>query len=112
MSEKLVAAIQQDLRTRKHNLSVSFNDPGDDCGTEVSLAMHLVGSHYNEFRVHMNQYTGCFDSQQMRLADPTYNPEDNIPLMIEIVVSKLRPCEDKLEEIEALFYEAMKRDGK
>ena len=54
ISADLYDIIQQDLRTKKHKLNFSYNDPGSDVGTEVELAFHLVGSHYNEFKVRMN----------------------------------------------------------
>ena len=88
-------------------MSVSFNDPGDDIGTEISYEMHLVGRHYNEFKTHMNQYIGCFDPEEKRLADADFNSEDNVHLMVEFVIGKFKGVEDKLEEIEALFYHKM-----
>ena len=61
MQDKLYNVMQQDLRTKKHKLNLSFNDPELDLGTELEMAFHLVGSHYNSFKVRMNQYEGTFD---------------------------------------------------
>ena len=54
MSDDVLDSLQQDLRTKKHKINISFNDPGVDCGTEVNISAHLVGSHYNMFKVRMN----------------------------------------------------------
>jgi len=61
MSDDLFDALQQDLRTKKHSINVSFNDPGANSGTEISIEAHLVGSHYNAFKARMNKYAGTFD---------------------------------------------------
>jgi len=53
ISDDLYEVMQQDLRTKKHKLHFSYNNP-TDIGTEIELAFHLVGSHYNEFKVRMN----------------------------------------------------------
>ena len=47
ISDDLYEIMQQDLRTKKHKINFSYNNP-TDVGTEIEVAFHLVGSHYNE----------------------------------------------------------------
>ena len=61
LSDKYKEAMNEDLKTRSHSMSVAFNDPKEDVGTTAEVAFHLCGSHYNEFRVRMNQYEGTMD---------------------------------------------------
>lgn len=61
MAAKTKAAFEEDLKTRAHKFSLALNDPKEDVGTELEIAIHACGSHYNEFKVRMNQYEGTTD---------------------------------------------------
>ena len=54
MADKTKQAFEEDLKTRSHKISVSLNDPGEDVGYTMETAIHVCGSHYNEFKVRMN----------------------------------------------------------
>ena len=96
------------MRTKKHKVNISFNDPGVDHGTEVSVAAHLVGSHYNMFKVRMNQYAGCFDKTIARLKDKEFNPETCLTLYVEFVLGKLKNAASNVEKLEDALYLALK----
>jgi len=66
MAAKTKEAFGEDLKTRSHSFRVSLNDPKENAGTEAEFAFHLCGSHYNEFKVRMNQYEGTFDLDKLK----------------------------------------------
>ena len=100
MAEKTKQAFQEDLKTRSHNFRYSFNDPKDNIGTQAEFAFHACGSHYNEFKVRMNQYEGTADID--KIMEEMDEPAENfLGFKVEIVVGKFNNAEswcDKLEE--------------
>ena len=74
--------------------------------------MHLVGVHYNEFCVRMNQYAGTFDKLQMKLMDSDFNSEDNINITVELVIGKLKNLDENMEKLEDALFEALRAQKK
>jgi hypothetical protein len=108
MAEKTKAAFEEDLKTRAHKFSVTLNDPKEDVGTEIEYAIHACGSHYNEFKVRMNQYEGTTDLDKfMELTGA--DADEILPLKIEIVLGKFNNadalCDELEEKVESMMNE-------
>ena len=104
MAEKTKEAFSGDLKTRKHSLKLGFNDPGenDGTGTHAELAFHLCGSHYNEFKVRMNQYEGTYDDKH----DEYVNQQNKLH-KVEIVIGKLEDADGWCDKVEIAIEEGV-----
>lgn len=83
---------------------MSFNDPGDDPGTKLELEFHLVGSHYNKWKVHMNQYCDTLDMKMLSLCTPSFDASDCVPITVELVIGKLNNADKHAETLEDELY--------
>ena len=113
ISDDLYEIMQQDLRTKKHKINFSYNSPSE-IGTELEIAFHLVGSHYNEYKVRMNQYEGTLDLHQMKKNKlKSYESIDEFAYpTLELVLGPFENPQDHIDMLEDSLYEAMKKEDK